>query len=190
MGAVSRAFAVLDVLSRAPGPLGTSEVARRLHLAKSTTHGLLQELASVGALEATRGGYRIGPALERLATASELRRRWRPALERLAAESGETAFLGQARGSRVAVLDEVLGTGAPVVSAPIGSRLTYEAGVLAEVMAGATLAIDRGRYLEGVNAVGAPVPGGAVWVAGFARRLTDEKLAAVADLLARLTTQA
>lgn len=186
MGAVSRAFAVLDLLSRAPGPLGTSEVARRLHLAKSTTHGLLQELTSVGALEAAGGGYRIGPALERLASSSELRRRWRPVLERLAAESGETAFLGQPRGGRVAVLDEVLGTGAPVVSAPVGSRLTHEAGVLAQVLGGAPLGIDRGGYLEGVNAVGAPVPGGVIWVAGFARRLDEEKLARVADLLVQL----
>ncbi len=89
----------------------------------------------------------------------------------------------------MAILDEVLGAGAPVISAPAGSHIPASAGALGKVLAGARIAEDRGEYLEGVNAVAAAVPGGLVWVAGFAARLTPERLPAVADLLGRLVCQ-
>jgi DNA-binding IclR family transcriptional regulator len=184
---VERAFAILDLLSRSPQALGASEVARRSRLAKSTTHGILRSLAAAGAVEQVGGRYRLGPAVGRLAAVAELRRRWRPLLEELARNSGETAFLGQLRGGRVAILDEVLGTGAPLVSAPVGSRLPASAGAVAAVLAGRPLAIDRGQYLEGVNAVAAAVPGGVVWVAGFAGRLDDAGLAQLEGLLRERT---
>lgn len=184
--AVDRSFRILDLLSRSPAPLGTSEVARRLRLAKSTAHGLLRSLEAVGAVEAVHQRYRLGPAVERLAAIGELRRRWRPVLERLANETGETAFLGQPRGARVAIVDEVLGSGAPVISAPVGSFLPATAGAVGRVLAGERVAEDRGDYLEGVNAVAAAVPGGVVWVAGFAARLGAARLPAVAGLLGRL----
>jgi DNA-binding IclR family transcriptional regulator len=184
--AVDRSFRILDLLSRSPEPLGTSEVARRLRLAKSTVHGLLRSLEAVGAVEEVHHRYRLGPAVERLAATGDLRRRWRPVLQRLAGETGETAFLGQHRGSRVAIVDEVLGQGAPVISVPAGSSVPATAGALGRVLAGQPVAIDRGEYLEGVNAVAAAVPGGLVWVAGFAVRLTPDRLDEVAALL-RLT---
>lgn len=183
MAAVTRAFAMLELLSGAPAPLGTSELARRLRLPKSTVHGILRELASAGAVEPWGRGYRLGQAVERLAAVSELRRRWRAALERLAAESGETAFLGQPRGSRVAIVDEVLGAGAPVVSAPVGSRVPAHAGALGKVLAGERVALDEGEYLEGVNAAAAAVPGGVIWVAGFASRLDGAGLPRLEALL-------
>jgi DNA-binding IclR family transcriptional regulator len=184
--AVDRSFRILDLLSRSPAPLGTSEVARRLRLAKSTAHGLLRSLEAVGAVEEVRQRYRLGPAVERLALGAELRRRWRPVLQRIADEIGETAFLGQPRGSRVAILDEVLGTGAPIVSAPVGSFVPASAGAIAKVLGGAPLAEDRGEYLEGVNAVAVLVPGGVIFVAGFASRLPAARLHEVSRLLAEL----
>lgn len=187
--AVARALRILDLLSRAPEPLGTSEVARRLKLPKSTTHGLLAELAAAGAVDEVRKRYRIGPFVARVAAVSELRRRWRPALRRLAAEVGETAFLGQQRGARVAVLDEVLGTGAPVVSAPVGSLLPASAGAIGAVLAGAPSAVDLGGYLAGVNAAAVAVPGGVLWVAGFAARLGEERLPATVELLELLAAR-
>lgn len=184
--AVARALRILDLLSRAPEPLGTSDIARRLRLPKSTTHGVLLELAAAGAVDEVRKRYRIGPFVARIAASAELRRRWRPALARLAAEVGETAFLGQQRGPRVAVLDEVLGPGAPVVSAPVGSLLPAGAGAIGKVLAGAPSAVDRGEYLEGVNAVAVAVPGGVVWVAGFSARFGDGRLPAAVELLEEL----
>jgi DNA-binding IclR family transcriptional regulator len=185
--AVDRSFQILDLLSRTPAPLGTSEVARRLRLPKSTAHGLLRSLVEVGAVEETRQRYRLGPEVERLAAIGELRRRWRPVLEEVAETTGETTFLGQSRGRRVAILDEVLGRGAPIISAPVGSHVPAGAGALRHVLAGARVAEDRGEYLEGVNAVAASVPGGLVWVAGFAGRFETPRLTEAAALLERLT---
>ena len=102
------------------------------------------------------------------------------------AGAGKTAFLGQARGGRVAIVDEVLGQGAPVISGPAGSYVPATAGAVGRVLAGQRVALDHGEYLEGVNAVAAAVPGGLVWVAGFAARLSRERLTEVADLLERL----
>ena len=184
--AVDRSFRILDLLSRSPMPLGTSEVARRLRLAKSTAHGLLRSLEAVGAVEEVDRRYRLGPALGRLASVGELRRRWRPVLQRLAVETGETAFLGQVRGGRVAIVDEAPGAGAPVISGPAGRYLPASAGAVGRVLSGERIAIDRGEYLVGVNAVAAAVPGGLVWVAGFAARLTPERLDEVAGLVGRL----
>jgi DNA-binding IclR family transcriptional regulator len=184
--AVDRSFRILDLLSRSPAPLGTSDVARRLRLAKSTVHGLLRSLEAVGAVEEVQRRYRLGPAVERLAAIGELRRRWRPVLVQLAEETGETAFLGQPRAGRVAIVDEVLGVGAPIISGPAGRLLPATAGAIGRVLAGQRLAIDRGEYLEGVNAAAAAVPGGLVWVAGFAARLTPDRLDEAAALLGRL----
>jgi IclR family KDG regulon transcriptional repressor len=184
--AVDRSFRILDLLSRSPVPLGTSEVARRLRLAKSTVHGLLRSLEAAGAVEEVHRRYRIGPVVERLAATADLRRRWRPVLQRLAAEMGETAFLGQQRGGRVAIVDEVLGHGAPVISGPAGSYVPASAGAVRRVLAGERMAVDLGEYLEGVNAVAVGVPGGLIWVAGFAVRLTPDRLDEVAALLGRL----
>jgi DNA-binding IclR family transcriptional regulator len=153
---------------------------------KSTVHGLLHSLEAVGAVEEIHRRYRLGPAVERLAATGDLRRRWRPVLSRLAEDTGETAFLGQARGGRVAIVDEVLGQGAPVISVPAGSHVPASAGAIGRVLAGERVAIDRGEYLEGVNAVAAAVPGGLVWVAGFAIRLTPDRLDEIAALLVRL----
>jgi DNA-binding IclR family transcriptional regulator len=187
--AVERSFRILELLGRSPVALGTSEVARRLRLAKSTTHGLLRSLEEVGAIEGVRQRYRLGPAVERLAALGELRRRWRPVLERLARELGETAFLAQPRGSRVVIVDEVLGSGVPVVSAPVGSSVPASAAAIRRVLAGAALTEDRGEYLRGVNAVAGAVSGGVVLVAGFAERLDDVRLAQARELLRRLLAE-
>ncbi|MGH7903029.1 MAG: IclR family transcriptional regulator [Candidatus Dormibacteraceae bacterium] len=184
--AVQRAFRVLDLLSRTPAPVGASEVARRLRLAKSTTHGLLRTLVEAGAVEEIHKRYRLGPAIERLAASGELRRRWHPVLERLAREAGETSFLGQPRAGRVAILDEVAGSGPMVVSAPVGSLLPV-AGALAGALSGQGPALDRGGYLEGVNAAAVAVPGAVIWVAGFAGRFEGGRLEAAARLLGELT---
>src|SRR2546423_10377578 len=114
--AVDRSFRILDLLSRSPVPLGTSEVARRLRMAKSTVHGLLRSLEAVGAVEEVHRRYRLGPAVDRLAATGDLRRRWRPVLVRLARGTGGTPVPGPAPGTRGALLGEGAGQGAPVNS--------------------------------------------------------------------------
>lgn len=58
-----------------------------------------------------------------------------------------------------------------------------------EQTASTGVGIERGEYLEGVNAVAAPIYGpghdlvALLWIVGFASRLNDENLARAADLL-------
>jgi IclR family acetate operon transcriptional repressor len=99
VGGVERAFTVLHALAEADGDLGTNELARRSGLHASSVSRLLGTLARSGAVvhvEAT-GRYRLGPALIRLGHAAasrlDLRELARPHLERLVAETGETATL-------------------------------------------------------------------------------------------------
>ena len=94
--------------------LGVSDVARRLGVAKSTSHRLLTTLASRGLIEqnSTTGRYRLGIhlfelgqlALERV----ELRRRSRTLLERLREESGWTVHLSIREGADSLFLERLL----------------------------------------------------------------------------------
>jgi hypothetical protein len=71
----------------------------------------------------------------------------------------------------------------------VGSFVPASAGAIAKVLAGAPVAEDRGEYLEGVNAVAVIVPGGVIFVAGFASRLPSARLHEVSRLLAELACE-
>jgi hypothetical protein len=60
------------------------------------------------------------------------------------------------------------------------------AAAIARVLSGAAVAEDHGEYLEGVNAVAVAVPGGVMFVAGFASRLPSSGLAEVSHRLVEL----
>ena len=146
--AVAKAFAVLDLLSSSSEPLGVSEIARRLDLGKSTVHGLVTTLHQLGMLEHANGAkkYRVGRGLAALAMRSvsrhDVRSVARPYLERLAAETQQTAFLGIVGTEHVTILDLVHGRPAMSVSAPVGSAIPLLAGAVGKaVLAG----WDRGR---------------------------------------------
>jgi len=95
--AVERALAILDAFDRDTPVLTLAELARRTGIYKSTLLRLAGSLQYCGYLQRDEGGrYRPGPALARLAPlatprTADLAARIRPALERLAAETGETA---------------------------------------------------------------------------------------------------
>jgi IclR family transcriptional regulator, blcABC operon repressor len=72
--AVSRAHAVLDMVSACEPPLTVSEIARRLDLPKSTVHGLCATLVNLGLLSRrTDNGFNIGPHVMRWANAFNAR---------------------------------------------------------------------------------------------------------------------
>ena len=94
-------------------PLG--EISERAGLNKTTTHRLLQALASESLVERseTSGLYRLGTGLMALGvlalSSSDLRLRVRPVLKRLAKSSGETATLEVPIDDSMLILDEVSG---------------------------------------------------------------------------------
>lgn len=57
---LSRSFRILDEFRKAPIMLGTSEIARRTGVAKSTTHRLLGQMVEAGFLERQGSKYRVG----------------------------------------------------------------------------------------------------------------------------------
>jgi DNA-binding IclR family transcriptional regulator len=96
--ALDRAFAVLDLLSSSPNPLGLAEIAAALALHKSTAHRFLMVLERHRMVERTQGGkFRLGLRLcdfgSRAIEQYDLRDRAQLHLKMLVAEVEETAHL-------------------------------------------------------------------------------------------------
>jgi IclR family KDG regulon transcriptional repressor len=151
--AVAKAFRLLDMLSTSSEPLGISEMARRLGLGKSTVHGLVTTLQTLGVVESADGAkrYRIGRGLQAIAMRSsgrqDVRAIARPFLERLAAETDLTSFLGVVGADSVTILDLVHGRPAMSVSAPVGSSIPLLAGAVGKAILAAWDAPRRARFL-------------------------------------------
>jgi IclR family acetate operon transcriptional repressor len=99
VGAVQRAFSVLDALAEADTELGTNEIARRTGINTSSVSRLLATLVAGGLVEHVQdsGRYRLGLRLLQLGTAVlarlDLRQIARPHLQALVESTGETATL-------------------------------------------------------------------------------------------------
>ncbi len=108
VGAVQRAFNVLDALAEADTELGTNEIARRTGINPSTVSRLLATLVASGLVEHVQdsGRYRLGLRLLQLGNIVlgrlDLRQIARPHLQALVETTGETATLS-APGERDAV---------------------------------------------------------------------------------------
>lgn len=111
----ARVVEILDLLSEEPQGLTTSEISRRLGIARSSTHGLVHTLSHHGYLN-TDGGertrFRLGVRLIQLglnvADSLDLRSVARPHLERLVARTHETAFLAVPHGGELVYVDKVV----------------------------------------------------------------------------------
>ena len=152
--AVEKAFRLLELLSSTREPMGVSEIARRLGLGKSTIHGLVRTLQHFGAVETADGTkrYRIGRGLAALAARSagriDLRDAARSSLERLAAQTEQTSFLGVVGADHVTILDLVHGRPAMSVSAPVGSSIPLLAGAVGKAVLSAWEPARRDQFLR------------------------------------------
>lgn len=105
-----RAAAALDEIATAPGALRLVDLGARLGLAKSTARRLLVGLVEVGFAAVDDGGRIVlGDRLLGLGTAdaTHLAARFRPALEAIAAATGETVDLSVLRGNQMWFIDQV-----------------------------------------------------------------------------------
>lgn len=99
VGAVQRAFSVLDALAEADTELGTNEIARRTGINASSVSRLLGTLVAGGLVEHVQdsGRYRLGLRLLQLGNVVlarlDLRQIARPHLQALVTSTGETATL-------------------------------------------------------------------------------------------------
>lgn len=113
---------------------GISEIASRLSLAKSTTHGILAALEESGWVlrdPVTRRyscGYAVKGLMENAQVRIPLVLKARPFLEKLAADLDEDVFLGICPGNFLLILDQVASSKEMRISAPPGTRLPLFAG--------------------------------------------------------------
>ena len=137
--AVQRAFQMLKSVAESPAEQSLSGLARNLGWSKSTTHGLIQSLLSVGALEQGPLGKKIvlGPAIVELAFQSwnyfQVGDKARPILEALRDQIGETVFLGVLGRSRGIIVATAESQKSLKISAPPGSSISLLAGALGKV---------------------------------------------------------
>lgn len=153
---VERAFRLLGLLSTAEAGMTLSELARALEMSKSSIHGLLKTLEMTGAVEQTSERlYILGPRIYELAQTSlqqaGLRRLALPAMQRLAANLGETIFLGRVEEEHVRILESVDATNdSPSlhISAPRGTRLPLLAGATGRIVLASWPLAARAAYLR------------------------------------------
>ena len=117
-----------------------ADLSRELGLSKSTLSALLATLEQLDLVERDAGSrrFRLGHGIVDLASGAlrrlDLREAVRPQLERLAAETGETAILHVRSGHESVVVERVEPGGQLKVVAPIGHRLPPFAGSVAKVL--------------------------------------------------------
>lgn len=154
---IERAAAVLRLLSGSTGPLGCTEVARSLGLAKGTVHGILRTLQEVGFVGQERGSgrYLLGAGLLELTSwhldPNELRSLALNWTDTLAARSGESVRLGVLSGSSVLVVHHGFRPDDSEQSLEVGARRPAHACALGKVL----LAYDAGAA---ARAARAPLP--------------------------------
>lgn len=110
--AVERAAALLTLVASARRPLGLADIAAAVDLPKSTVHGLLATLKSIGWVEQDRsaGSYRVARSLAGLAQvldAADLRSAATPWMDALAAQTGLEVHLTWLEGVRAVIVQHV-----------------------------------------------------------------------------------
>jgi DNA-binding IclR family transcriptional regulator len=184
----SRLLSLLAAFDADHPQLALTEIARRAEVPLSTTHRLVAELVSWGALARRADGrYVIGRRLWDLGLLSpvqgELRKVASPYLHDIYAATGATVHLAVRDGTRVLYIDRLAGHASVPVVSEVGSRLPMHAtgvgkvllayapeSVVTEVLENLErvtpyTVVDRGRLLRQLSAVRTH---------GFAR--TDEEM--------------
>jgi DNA-binding IclR family transcriptional regulator len=136
VGVLDRAVAILDAVEH--GARTHAAVVRATGLSRTTAHRLLKSLEAHSLLEHVDGrGYRLGPRLLKLAALSlqepSLRDAAHPALERLAATTGESAQLFVTSIDGRVCLDAVESSSELRTFVPIGEELPLWAGSAGKV---------------------------------------------------------
>ena len=126
--AALRAVRLLKIFSNERPEMSLAEISVSSGLNKTTTHRLLRALQSEALIErnAGTGAYSLGPGLMALGvqalSSSDLRRRVRPMLRKLAQQTGETATLEVPVENSMLILDEVAGRHVVGAAGNIGTR--------------------------------------------------------------------
>jgi DNA-binding IclR family transcriptional regulator len=152
--ALSRGLRVLALFNVDHPEWSLNELARTTKLHKATTYRMTRTMEAEGFLvfDPDSGNYHLGPSLIPLSylaqTQSELERMARPFLERLAAESGETANLAIETEGTFIVIGSVLTAHTFKPSLPIGRVLTDLNNAHAKLAVALKPPADRVQFLN------------------------------------------
>jgi DNA-binding IclR family transcriptional regulator len=135
---VDRALQVLQLVAELRRPVRFTELVDATGIPKATLHGLLGSLEVSRFLEKTPAGYQIGMTAFEVGAAmpmpSSLREAVAPALDRLAAATGEACHLGILVGTEVVYLDRRDSGEGLRFTTRIGQRLPAHATGLGKAM--------------------------------------------------------
>ena len=136
--AVTRAAAVLDALGAADGPLGLSDLARRLGLAKSSLSNLCVALEDAALIRRVDGRYTLGHKLVELASAYlrkvDLLSEFHTLARELPTAANETMLLGVLDGTDVLYLARHDGTQPIRLASDVGRRMPAVCTALGKAM--------------------------------------------------------
>ena len=176
--AVDKAARILTVLRSGGEAVGISEIARRIGASKGTVRDILLTLSAHGLVQRDESGRFCSDG-----AAPDLRALARPALDALALEFGETAFLGTVDGDAVVIAAVAEPATALHMSAPVGRRVPIGVGAHGKVLLrGERVGLDDEEYLKGVRAAAAPIVDAAgraiaaLIVVGFTARVSLAEL--------------
>lgn len=137
---VERALGILDLFNERETELKITEISQKTGLHKSTLHSLLKTLQSLGYIEQAEPNapYRLGMKLfERgflVLKTKDFVSVARPHLERLAAETGQTAHLGVQDGKFGVYIDKIEGARSIIAYSRIGRRMPLHSTAIGKVL--------------------------------------------------------
>ncbi len=137
--AVDRAAHILRAVAGSKAAPGVSELSRQLGLNKSTTHDILSTLCHHHLLErddATktyRLGYMLAELGQRVGERTDLRSLAHPRVVDLAAQVGETVFLGTFTEGYVTIIDKEEASHDVKITSPLGRRMQYSAAAFGKI---------------------------------------------------------
>ena len=136
---VSKAMRVLRMIVTSPRNPGISEIALKLSLAKSTTHGILAALEETGWVlrDPVTRKYTSGYTAKDIAGKADIRLplvdKVRPHLKQLAVELDEDIFLGICTGNHLLIIDQMESAKELKITARPGTRLPLFAGAAGKI---------------------------------------------------------
>lgn len=136
---VERAFALLEALGSLGGQARLSELVSYCGLNKTTAHGLLNTLISLGYVQRQDNLYRLGSRLSALAQPvmaqhESVRNRYQALLDYAARQSGETSYLAVPGGNQDYVYAEAIQGGNSLrLANPRGKREKLNTSAIGKV---------------------------------------------------------
>lgn len=136
---VKKAFAILSAISASKEGLGVSDLAKSLHIAKSTVHGMTSALEELGAVmrDPLTKKYKLGFMLLEIGRSAfsqiDLKTSARPVMEDLMEKTQASVFLGILNWDQVTILDIVESRQDLKITATVGSTIPLLAGAVGKV---------------------------------------------------------